>query len=765
MTSYLLWPLMKKYRKLILSMIAVSSLGIAMMTGLSSAYDTLDVSLDRYVHDYRYADAVITTKLTEEDHREEILRLPGVKQVNSRIAADVRVRLGEERIVTIRAFSYGVRDFQQFYVWEQEEQAGMVNVALDYQFAKRNDLHAGDTMEALVDGEYQRVAIGRIVSSAECLAVQQNAYSWSDNPDFGYVFVPAELLYGTELSGQSDQLLLRFETWADAGQTLEEVNALLGKEQVVSSFLYRDSMLFKRIEMNLQPMYTLSVFLPVLFFVCMIGVVSLFLSQIVRQCRRDIGILRALGFERKHIRSLFNRITLVITLAASVLGMGIGFWLMYFTGRLYGDFFPIPKLYFCWNWWMCLLAVGITVAAGQVSSWISTTSLAKIQPTEAMSREAPGTVSGSTGLQRFLSAASPAVKYSLTSLLRNPKRFAFSALCIGASVTLILGAVAFNESKNSILTALYDGRIHYDCQIFLTEAPGQDLMDKINHYCPGDSCEVLDYYYREISFGGRTESILLNAAEPGTKKITVPGTGSQSLEIPQSGLILEKHTADALEVRSGDTVEIDGIPMTVAALSDQSMNRVSYLSSQQADSLSEPDQFCLICNHPDETALLAMLSEEDSFSSANFTHLLREGSEETFATYRLGVEVLIVFAVLLGMIVVYNTTQTNLFEQRKQLSVLRALGFQIWDISNIWLIQSMLQFCLSCLLGLPVGTVMARYALAQMATEGREYPMSDDPMQYLITVALVLAYVLASHFLAMRSIRKWDISENTKEKE
>ena len=52
-----------------------------------------------------------------------------------------------------------------------------------------------------------------------------------------------------------------------------------------------------------------------------------------------------------------------------------------------------------------------------------------------------------------------------------------------------------------------------------------------------------------------------------------------------------------------------------------------------------------------------------------------------------------------------------------------------------------------------------------MSTAQREYPFSDNPGQYTLTVLLVLSFVLTSHFLAMSEMRRWNLPEITKTQE
>ena len=767
MIRYLLFPIMKKFRKLVISMIGVSFLGIALLVGLSGAYMSLDTSLNRYVRDYHYADIVLTTDQADVSVEELLSSVDGVYQVDCRLIADVPVRLPGGRLLSLRGVSYGIRDFQNLYVWERAETSDYPNIALEYNFADDNGIHAGDLFEIKVDGEYETVCIGSIVTGPELLGTARDSYSWGENEDFGYFFVPENYAFGTEFYGQCNQFLIRTETWADPDVVLNDIQNCLSDAgvEVKLSFAYPDSPVQARIEVNLEPIYTLSVYVPSLFFVTMVAVSWLFLSQIIRQCRREIGILRALGFEKRQIRSLFCLITLIITLIACVIGIGIGYVLLHFTTRLFGDFLSLPQIYYIFSRRHTIIAVIVTILAGQFSALLSTVQISSIMPSEAMSREAPSIRHTPRFVQRLLHKASTSFKYGITSIFRSVKRFAFSIFCVTVTLALIFTSIAFHVSKNYLLHQFYDLRTHYDAQIFVGEAPTAELLSGIASQSGVSDVETLSYLDASVSANGHTADVTFAAPADNSVLVTVTDSRDDPLPIPAQGVILERHLAQDLEVAVGDTVTVNGVLLEVAALSAQSISRQQYISQQTMSRLGTPDQYTVICHAADEDGLLRYASDLDSYLYTNFTDVLRRANTETFALLTLGVYILICFSVLLGFLIIYNTTQTNLFEQKKELSVLRSLGFHIREISRIWFVQTAVQFFLSCAIGLPLGTALAKYALQQMSVVNREYPFVPDPMQYVLTVCIVLAYILISHYLAMRNIRKWDIVENIKEKE
>lgn len=767
MIKILLLPVIKKYRKLIISMIAVSSLGIALMVGLSGAYTTLDNSLNRYVNGYDYADIVITTELTDAVVKKDIAALQDVISVETRIAADIPVRLSEQRWVSLRAFSYGIRDYEETYVWQQNESAEYPNVAMEYKFAEENGICAGDLIEVKIDDSLKKVCVGSLISSPECLSVIRDNYSWGENADFGYIFVPENYAVGSELYGQCNQFVIRTETRADDATILTQAESVLREKgiEIKNSYDYPQSPVYKKIDINLKPIGTLSLLIPTLFFINMIIVVSLFLSQIIRQCRKEIGILRALGFKKVQIRLLYCAMTFLITIAASIIGIAVGYGLMRWVGGMYGDFFPLPQLFYTLDPAYTVLAAIITILAGQAATLLSTAQISRIMPSEAMSREAPAINRMPQRLGHILEKCSPGMKFSISSIFKNGKRFIFSTICVAVSLTLILVALSFDVSKNSILKQMYDLRTHYDAQIFVTDEPDSALLQGFADVEGVTNVEVINYRNTTAVFGDKTADVVICGLPKETALISICDKNEAQIAVPETGIVLERHTAEELGVSVGDSIKIDNAELQITAVSEQCVNRIQYVSVQTLKSLDKIDQYAILCNAKNETALLDYAVSQKSYAYMNFTRLMREGNEKTFSLYSLGVYILIGFAVLLGFLIVYNTIQANLFEQRKELSVLRALGFRISEISKMWFIQTILQFIISCVIGLLIGTGISKFALAQMATEGREYPFVSDPLPYILTAAIVFLYVLISHIAAMRSIGKWDIVENTKEKE
>ena len=753
----MLFPLIRKYFRLFLSMVAVSCLGIALMVGLRGAYFALEQGFSDYLDDYGYADVCITTGQAPASICEALEALEGVTRADGRAAADLPLRAGEN-LLTARVFSFTPDSAQQFYVRaEAEETDALPALYVEAAFAQANGISAGDELELKLGGDFRRFRAQKIVSAPEALKVQQNAFFFGNNSDFGYVYLPSEHMQTVFGSDQiACQFLLRTDPAADASAVLADAEALLRPYRVLDSFAGEDSPVRSEIRFNLEPLEDLSLLLPPLFFAVMLLVVLLFLLQIIQLSRSEIGVLKTFGFGAGQIAALFFALCFCVTLPAIALGIGLGHLVMRFAAGMYAEAFWLPPFPARLQPGSCAAAAVCTVLTGQLAAAIGCRKLGAILPHEVLHGKDAFSVSPAR-LDRLPKRLGPMAKLSAAVVLRNGRRFLLSAVCIAAAMMLIVSAISFDRSKDYILEELFEKHIDYDCQIYLDGEPAEDWMEALRDLPGVSGLERLDYLPAELSFRGQKEEIILNAPADESELLHVLDRSGVPVEVPESGIVLERHLAERLGAGVGDNVLVNGQTLTVTGLSSQCVSRAHYVSQNTIHRLG--DAGCSVLVHcGDEGALRAHLAAEDG-CQAVFTRVVREDSVRSFRAYSVGVYIVIAFALGMSLMIVMNRMKSSLMEQRQELATMRVLGVFRGEITLSWLLQSLLQYALAALVGLPAGAVAARLILREMSTARREYPFADRPREYALAAGVLLLFVLLGHFLSMRKLKGWNLAE------
>ena len=566
-----------------------------------------------------------------------------------------------------------------------------------------------------------------------------------------------------------NQFLLRFTPDADPEDVLKDVLAVLEDAGVQKTVLFEDSPVKRRIDDNLMTLDTISNFVPVFFFCIALIVVYLFMALIIRQCRPVIGILRALGFSTFKVVFFFCAVGFWVSMGAVALGLAVSVGLRNYLCYYYNhNLFHLPVQALVLNWPEFFLSAGLTVIAVQLSTIIGASSISAIQPSEAMTRQRPSSASIPRILQKILRGASPFLKFSVISLFRRKLRFLFSAFCLAGSVVMIFSSLSIISSSVEILEQVFERCMRYDCQIFARSDAGDDFNQALAALPYVSDVENMDYYTADISANGYTESSTVCTLKENTDLVVVERKRLESIPISGDGIILERHMAEKLHAGTGDSVLVNGVSMPVAAISEQNGNRYQYVTEEWAEVLGARSLHTVICRVPleRENELMDFLMEREEVLYASFTHAAYSAYERVFLRGLLSsARILICAAIVIGMVIVVNTSQTNLLEQKRELCVLRTLGFQRREISRYWFAQSILHFLVSCVFGFPAGIEITKSALRKLEMNNRTYVFVNNPMDYVLTAVLVLGFIALSHFMTMHSLKKWDIVEVVKEKE
>ena len=564
-----------------------------------------------------------------------------------------------------------------------------------------------------------------------------------------------------------NQFLLKISPDADPEQVLAMAIQALGDLEVKDSYTYERSDVHRVMDINVKPMMTISHSLPLFFFAVALIVSFLFMSQLIRQCRREIGILRALGYSKGNIAAYFCVANAIAMIGAIVLGMVIGYCVMRYIGDYFRGFFHLHFMHYALDLPRLWIAVALTLIVGQLATIGSALYISGIQPSEAMLRPIPSKVFFSEGLGKVLGCLSPFVKYSIFSLLRNKLRFVFSVICLSGSVMLIFMSFSFNATKDRILEELFEERILYDCEIFVAQEPDDEWLAGLEQTGYAKNLEKVSYYTMNIA--GKDDSVkaTVKAVQRDAKLIRNYDDHGKQLSVPVDGILINQKVARKLGASVGDEVSLDGAALKVAAISRQSENQYQVISHETEKRIGEAKLYSVICNvrEEDETALMEYLTQDESFLYMAYTRKNYQAMHKMIAPFGTCALIVILFSVVIGLVIVINTFRTNLQEQKKELCMLRTLGRQHAELSLRLFFQAVPYFAFACLIGFPLGVIAIRYVLDKLETSSRTYPFVGDFSIYLLTASVVFAYVTLSHVLSMRAMKKWDIVETVKDKE
>ncbi len=124
--------------------------------------------------------------------------------------------------------------------------------------------------------------------------------------------------------------------------------------------------------------------------------------------------------------------------------------------------------------------------------------------------------------------------------------------------------------------------------------------------------------------------------------------------------------------------------------------------------------------------------------------------------------VIIAFAAILCVLVIFNITNMNIQERKREIATLRVLGYQQNEVSGYIYREINITTLMGIIIGIPLGYIFLNFLF-----EFLEFGNIKDVnfYYYILTIVMIIVFVLLAEFLLKRKIRKVDMNGSLKSNE
>ena len=782
----LLLPYLKRFWLMLLSVVLVGAFGCAILIGLRNSYHSVESSINELLDECKYPDLYAQTiddvdslylSYLPDDFNEYM----GIKEVEYRTTYTTTFDF-ENNSYSTRLIGFDKDSLLKHHVVNGEVKDGE-GVRMEYYFAESNGFKVGDTVKAkMPNGNIIDLKIDATIVSVESSIVKADPYSISSSRDFAYIYIPKDTLMLNSNTETFNEFLIFFEDGKEMtlDETVDKVKAYLKekkdtelteenikalKSNIAFATTYEDAecvSYFKDASRNLNLITLLA---PAVFFIVVMIVTALFLFQIVKQCRKDIGVMRALGEKTSSISFVFISMGFVVGLLAWIIGVGIGSLFTMLANGAYGAALKLFPLSFMFQPGVMFISLGVIIFVTTLTAYFASISITKIKPVEAM-KALPPSNNNTPFLTRTLFKKSHiTLKVAISQSLRNLSRYILSGICLLASGMLIFVALSIGESKTAMMDQLFETRINYDVQVYFDNLPTDEEINLTFNDTNITSKTLIKYLPSEMvnTSNNKKTTGLINGLKDHQDLISVVDDYHTTLDIPKEGIVLSSYHAYLLEAKVGDIINCNDTPLKVSAISNEYIYQVSYVSF---DSYTpEYSRGSLLVKVKDQDAFFNKYIDNEHVIYISFTNVINGEFNDRLAAFEISSRLLTIMSIIVGFMIVFNMMQTNLKEQKRTFATMRTLGYQRSSISLANLVTSIFQFIIAMLLAIPLGMVLSKYLLNAISIPDQIYPFPQTWVMYVLSVVIVLVFLLISHFLVMSRMKKWNLPESVKERE
>ena len=497
---------------------------------------------------------------------------------------------------------------------------------------------------------------------------------------------------------------------------------------------------------------------PVVFILIAMLILLTTMRRIITHQRTQIGILKASGFKNHSIILHY---------------VSYGFWLV-LIGAILGLIFgpmTLPQLFYpsmsatyklpSWNpaWSMDFVYVAaLMVIMSLAVSYYSVKNISNEKPADTIRPKTPKvSTSGFVEKLSIWKRLSFNARWNWRDAKRNKSRALMTIIGVIGCSALLVCAFGMYDGMNDLKEWEYSDINHYDSKLVVEDNASVSQIDNVADNVDGD--KIMESSIEIESDNAKKSGSLL--VVNGTDLITPTDYDRNHVEIKDDEVSISQKMADMLGVKVGDKVKwhIMGSDKWVKTKIDKiHADPISQGFIMSQDKLEDLD-----LNYTTTSIITSQHVDKqyDGVKVANSMKDMTSSWDEMTESMWLLIYILIFFAALLAIVVLYNLGLLSFTEIEREIATLKVLGFKTSALRKLLLTQNLWFTAIGFILGLPVGYIILDIMWASSGDSFYILP-SITLTNFLLTAVITFALSIFVNLMFSRKIKRLDMVESLK---
>jgi putative ABC transport system permease protein len=753
----------------------VVACGVAAFIAMQSTYHSLIASQDSYYAEYRFVDVFAHVKRAPESLTGRMAEIPGVGALETRVIADVILDVpGVEEPATGRLVSIPSRGSPLLNALHMESgryPEQIDEVAISGAFSRANHLRPGATLDAVINGRWQRLRVVGVALSPEFIYEIRGGDLFPDNRRFGVLWMNRQALGAAfNMEGAFNDVAIKLGPGGSEPEVIERLDALLAPHGSLGAYGRSDQASHFFLSNEIAELRVTGTVIPAVFLLVTAFLIHLVLSRLVNTEREQIGLLKAFGYSNWSVGFHYLKLALVAVTGGILLGLIIGWYFGYRMTALYAEFFRFPVLRYETGWQVVIWAALISFGAASLGALSAVRRAVSLPPAEAMrpeppARFRPGLVER-MGFQKLLPVT---WRMIVRNLERYPLKALLSALGMSLAVALLIIGFYFFDAIDRVIEVQFGFVYREDAMVVFNEPRSSSALYELEHLPGVLRVETFRSVPVRLRFEHRTRRTVILGLEPGGDLLRVVDKDFRVFRVPPEGLVLTAELAKSLGVSRGESLTVEVLEgerpvrqVVVTETVDELLGLSAYMDKgalnrlmQEGGSISGAR---LMVDEREAKRLYALLKVTPAISGVVVPGAVLQNFNETIArTIGTSTTVIIVFACVIALGVVYNGARIALSERGRELASLRVLGFTQGEVGVMLLGEQMMLTLSAVPLGYGIGLLLILLITRAVHTELIRLPFVVSGKTFALAFLIVVAAAAFSSLLVGWRLRRLDL--------
>ena len=765
-------------------------IGVMVYVGIEAYMDGMTSAADNFYKNNNIQDLNVMGNLSDKD-LDKIKSLDNVKNAEKKLVVNAIDKDDKDKTYLLSFIDSN--NISKFHIMDGEKfDVNKKGAWVDNFYAEKNNLKVGDTIKIKYDTfSLEEKILGLINVPDHIYDVKDESELVPNRENFGFVYlsvneIPESYikdLVMKEMKITDEKIFdkyvkdFNYKEYIPYNYIMVDVNKKKNvtsvKEDIEDNVSnakaivkIEDTLSYQRYQGEIDEGASyVGIFSGLFLFIAMLSVITT-MTRVVKKQKLQIGTMKALGIKNSKIVMHYVGYGFFVSLAAAIVGIILG---KYFIGTFFlnmeMDYFEVPNGVPVVKPLSYLVALLVVMVVSFITYLTCRKELFK-KPAEALRNEVPNVKVSSLNLSTkgIFKKLNFSSKWNYRDILRNKFRTVTAVVGIVGCCMLIVCAFGMLNNMNHFIKLQFEDLYNFNYKLSLKENIKDDELKVLTDKYGNNTSETLTI---ETKIGKEREANTIFVTNAGNL-VRFQNENGEFIKVNKNnGVYITRKLADQKNLKVGDTIKwhIYGVnkyyeSKIVGLTKDPQVQNLTmtkeYLESLDID--YKPDS---LYTNTD----LKGIKDIKNVSLVQDINELKNGLESMLSMMKSMIMLIIVFAIGLGAIIIYNMGILSYSEKQYQFATLKVLGFSDKKIKKIFVQQNNWITVLSIIIGLPTGYYMTSWIFKSVIADNYDFSAYINLSTYLIAIiGTILVSTIVSRMLS-KKVNKIDMVSSLKANE
>ena len=510
------------------------------------------------------------------------------------------------------------------------------------------------------------------------------------------------------------------------------------------------------------------------------------MTRFVDEERVNSGTLKALGYRDSDIVKKFSVYGGAASLLGAVIGIGAGHTLLpLIVYETYGSSFTLPRIELRFYPGITIIALLLAAASAIAPAYLVAAKELQAKPSALLQPKPP-----KAGSKIFLERIRPlwnrlsfTHKVTARNLFRYKGRMFMTIFGVCGSVTLLFAGFSVQHSISGINDRQFNSIIQYDLIVAKNDSPNEEQEKNIEKALSADEIKrQLPVHYEELTrVAGNNQdkqSIKLLVTEDSHALQDYISFNDRSsgtpLALSDQGVILSERLATLLHAKKGTVITVTDSEdhereLVVADITEMYIGHFIFMNGAYYRTVFGERYHA----NANLVTLNDRSLENANVQASKFVSLsgvkgvvqnttLINQINTIVDSLNLVMQILIIVAIMLAVVILYNLTNINVSERIRELSTIKVLGFYNKEVTLYIYRETILLTLLGILAGFGFGDALYLYILSVVPPDEVMFNPVLGATAFLVPLFVVCAITAVLGALINRRLKNVDMLESLK---